>query len=50
MHVGHSIHFFKDLLNEEAELTWEKLKEELLEQDGGNVDGNLFEQLSTQCR
>ena len=28
---GSTIHFFKSLLEEESELTWDQLKEELLE-------------------
>lgn len=43
---GPTIHFFTTLLEEEEDLTWEKLKDALLERYGGVSDGNVFEQLS----
>lgn len=44
---GPTIHFFNSMLDDEMELTWEKLKEELLERYGGMGDGGVFEQLTT---
>lgn len=43
---GPTIHFFKGLLEENETLTWENLKDALLERYGGVSDGNVFEQLS----
>jgi hypothetical protein len=43
---GHTIHFFNSLLNEEEELTWERLKTALLERFGGHGDGDVYEQLT----
>lgn len=43
---GPTIHFFKGLLEENETLTWEDLKDALLERYGGVSDGNVFEQLS----
>lgn len=42
---GPTIHFFKELLEENETLTWEDLKDALLERYGGVSDGNVFEQL-----
>lgn len=44
---GSTIHFFNSLLNEEEELTWERLKTELLDRYGGLGEGDVFEQLSS---
>lgn len=44
---GSTIHFFKALIEEEADLTWEGLKNALLEHYEGVSDGNIFEQLSS---
>lgn len=38
--------FFKSLLDEDEHLTWEALKEALLERYGGIGEGSIFEQLS----
>lgn len=43
---GHTIHFFKALMDDDEHLTWEKLKEALLERYGGMGEGSVFEQLS----
>lgn len=42
---GHTIHFFKALLDEDDQLTWEKLKDAVLERYGGIGEGSVFEQL-----
>lgn len=42
---GHTIHFFKSLLDENVELTWDQLKLELMERYGGIGEGDVFEQL-----
>lgn len=44
---GPTIHFFKSLLDDEVELTWEQLEAELLERYGGIGEGNIYEQLAT---
>lgn len=43
---GHTIHFFRALLDDDEHLTWEKLKEALLERYGNMGEGSIFEQLS----
>ena len=43
---GATIHFFNSLINDEEELTWEQLKEALLERYGGHGDGDIYEQLT----
>jgi hypothetical protein len=43
---GPTIHFFNALLGEVEDLTWEKLKESLLERYGGNGEGDVYEQLT----
>lgn len=43
---GHTIHFFKALMDDDEHLTWEKLKAALLERYGGIGEGSVFEQLS----
>lgn len=44
---GHTIHFFKSLLDENAELTWDQLKLALVERYGGIGEGDIFEQLAS---
>ncbi|PNX96069.1 retrotransposon-related protein [Trifolium pratense] len=41
-----TIHFFNSLIGEEDELTWDRLKEALLERYGGHGDGDVYEQLT----
>lgn len=43
---GPTIHFFNSLIGEDGELTWENLKEALLERYGGHGDGDVYEQLT----
>ncbi|XP_058734110.1 uncharacterized protein LOC131605817 [Vicia villosa] len=43
---GGTIHFFNSLIGEEERLTWEALKEALLERYGGHGDGDVYEQLT----
>ncbi|MCI09995.1 RNA-directed DNA polymerase (Reverse transcriptase), partial [Trifolium medium] len=43
---GSTIHFFNSLLNEEEEVSWERLKFALLERYGGHGDGDVYEQLT----
>jgi hypothetical protein len=43
---GATIHFFNSLMNDEEELTWEQLKQALLERYGGHGDGDVYEQLT----
>ncbi|MCH82511.1 retrotransposon gag protein [Trifolium medium] len=43
---GSTIHFFNSLLGEDEELTWEMLKEALLERYGGHGEGDVYEQLT----
>lgn len=43
---GPTIHFFKALSDEDDNLTWEVLKEALLERYGSIGEGSVFEQLS----
>ena len=43
---GPTIHFFNSLLNEEEELTWERLKGALVERYGGHGEGDVYEQLT----
>ncbi|MCI11863.1 retrotransposon gag protein, partial [Trifolium medium] len=43
---GPTIHFFNSLLNECEDLSWEKLKEALLERYGGHGEGDVYEQLT----
>ncbi|GAU49450.1 hypothetical protein TSUD_137940 [Trifolium subterraneum] len=43
---GPTIHFFNSLLNESEDLTWNQLKEALLERYGGHGDGDVYEQLT----
>ncbi|WJX10635.1 hypothetical protein P8452_01329 [Trifolium repens] len=43
---GPTIHFFNSLFNEEEEVTWEQLKEALLERYGGHGDGDVYELLT----
>ncbi|GAU48361.1 hypothetical protein TSUD_282420 [Trifolium subterraneum] len=42
---GPTIHFFNSLLNEEEDLTWERLKGALVERYGGHGEGDVYEQL-----
>ncbi|MCI38305.1 retrotransposon gag protein, partial [Trifolium medium] len=42
---GPTIHFFNSLIGEEENLTWERLKEALLERYGGHGEGDVYEQL-----
>ncbi|XP_073219539.1 uncharacterized protein [Cicer arietinum] len=44
---GSTIHFFKALVEDEIDLTWEVFKDALLERYGGLGDGSVFEQLSS---
>lgn len=43
---GPTIHFYNSLLESEAPLTWEKLRQALLERYGGHGDGDVYEQLT----
>ena len=43
---GPTIHFFKALVEDDEDLTWEKLKDALLERYEGIGEGNIFEQLA----
>lgn len=43
---GSTIHFFNSLTGEEEGLTWEALKEALLERYGGHGEGDVYEQLT----
>ncbi|MCI13498.1 retrotransposon gag protein, partial [Trifolium medium] len=43
---GPTIHFFNSLINEDEDLTWEQLKEALLERYGGHGEGDVYEQLT----
>jgi hypothetical protein len=43
---GPTIHFFNSLIEEDPVLTWENLKEALLERYGGSGGGDVYEQLS----
>jgi hypothetical protein len=43
---GPTIHFFNSLFSEEEEVTWEQLKEALLERYGGHGDGDVYELLT----
>lgn len=40
---GPTLHFFKSLLDENVELTWDQFKVELLERYGGIGEGDIFE-------
>ena len=40
---GPMIHIFNSLIDEAFELTWELLKEELLDRYGGSGKGNVYE-------
>ncbi|MCI37548.1 retrotransposon gag protein, partial [Trifolium medium] len=41
-----TIHVFNSLIGEEEDLTWEALKEALLERYGGHDEGDVYEQLT----
>ncbi|GAU42300.1 hypothetical protein TSUD_136860 [Trifolium subterraneum] len=43
---GSTIHFFNSLLREKEDLSWEELKEALLERYGGHGEGDVYEQLT----
>ncbi|XP_057452951.1 uncharacterized protein LOC130744819 [Lotus japonicus] len=43
---GPTIHFYNSLLEAEETLTWERLREALLERYGGHGDGDVYEQLT----
>ncbi|MCH91968.1 retrotransposon gag protein, partial [Trifolium medium] len=43
---GHTIHFFNSLVGEDETMTWDSLKEALLERYGGHGDGDVYEQLT----
>ncbi|MCH79689.1 Ty3/gypsy retrotransposon protein [Trifolium medium] len=43
---GSTIHFFNSLISEDEEMTWEMLKESLLERYGGRGEGDVYEQLT----
>lgn len=43
---GSTIHFFNSLLDDEIDLTWDRLKDELLNRYDGIGVGDVFEQLS----
>ncbi|MCI71826.1 retrotransposon gag protein, partial [Trifolium medium] len=43
---GSTIHFFNSLLREDEDLTWEGLKEALLERYGGHGERDVYEQLT----
>ncbi|GAU37691.1 hypothetical protein TSUD_164940 [Trifolium subterraneum] len=43
---GSTIHFFNSIVREVPDLTWEGLKEALLERYGGHGEGDVYEQLT----
>jgi hypothetical protein len=43
---GPTIHFFNSTIRENEDLTWEELKEALLERYGGHGEGDVYEQLT----
>ncbi|PNY17485.1 retrotransposon-related protein, partial [Trifolium pratense] len=43
---GSTIHFFNSLVGEDEGMTWETLKEALLERYGGHGEGDVYEQLT----
>jgi hypothetical protein len=43
---GSTIHFFNSILDEELPLTWDSLKDALLERYGGIGEGDVYEQLT----
>ncbi|XP_057444654.1 uncharacterized protein LOC130736899 [Lotus japonicus] len=43
---GTTIHFYNSLLEAEEDLTWEKLRDALLERYGGHGDGDVYKQLT----
>jgi hypothetical protein len=43
---GPTIHFFNSMLRENEDLTWDELKEALLERYGGHGEGDVYEQLT----
>ncbi|GAU22407.1 hypothetical protein TSUD_122930 [Trifolium subterraneum] len=43
---GSTIHFFNALIRENEDMTWEGLKEALLERYGGHGEGDVYEQLT----
>ncbi|MCH87096.1 retrotransposon gag protein, partial [Trifolium medium] len=43
---GSTIHFFNSLINEDENLSWDQLKQALLERYGGHGDGDVYEQLT----
>jgi hypothetical protein len=43
---GATIHFFNSLINDEEGLTWEQLKQALLDRYGGHGEGDIYEQLT----
>ncbi|MCI06538.1 RNA-directed DNA polymerase (Reverse transcriptase), partial [Trifolium medium] len=43
---GSTIHFFNSLIGEEENLTWDRLKEALLERYGCHGEGGVYEQLT----
>ncbi|MCI08539.1 hypothetical protein A2U01_0029616, partial [Trifolium medium] len=43
---GSTIHFFNSLIGEDEVLTWESLKEALMERYGGHGEGDVYEQLT----
>ncbi|MCH93830.1 retrotransposon gag protein, partial [Trifolium medium] len=43
---GPTIHFFNSLINDNGDLTWDCLKEALLERYGGHGEGDVYEQLT----
>ncbi|GAU40483.1 hypothetical protein TSUD_286380 [Trifolium subterraneum] len=43
---GSTIHFFNSLLRENEDLSWEDLKEALLERYGGHGEGDVYKQLT----
>lgn len=43
---GLDIHFFKALTDDDRNMSWETLKDALLERYGGLGEGSVFEQLS----
>jgi hypothetical protein len=43
---GPTIHFFNSIAGEDEDLTWEGLKEALLERYGGHGEGDVYEQLT----
>ncbi|CAK8571939.1 unnamed protein product [Lathyrus sativus] len=42
---GSTTHFFNSIVDEDRSLTWEGLKDVLLERYGGNGEGDVYEQL-----